>query len=134
MSIFRKLSDVSRTRKIELFIKTFNPNERTGVLDVGAVIDPNNSCTIQFIDLYPWKNRISAVNISPEQISLIKQVYPEIEALPGDACELPWPDKHFDIIYCNAVIEHMGSFDRQEQLANEIMRVGKRWFVATPNR
>jgi SAM-dependent methyltransferase len=74
------------------------------------------------------------VNISAEHISTINKAYPEIEAVVCDACELPWPDKSFDIVYSNAVIEHVGSFERQMKMASEIMRVGKRWFVTTPNR
>jgi len=52
----------------------------------------------------------------------------------GDACRLPWPDNHFDVVYSNAVIEHVGDRQARQQMAQEIMRVGKRWFVTTPNR
>ena len=134
MSVFRKLSKISRKRKIALFKETFNPTERHRILDVGAEIDPKVNSTLQFIDAYPWKNRISAINLSAEHVSAIKQLYPQIDARVGDACALPWPDKYFDIVYSNAVIEHVGDFDRQKQMAAEIMRVGKRWFVTTPNR
>jgi ubiquinone/menaquinone biosynthesis C-methylase UbiE len=134
MSIFKKLSDISRARKFELFFKMFNPDEHTKLLDVGGEINPEGDRTLQFIDLYPWKNRISTVNIALEPISAIKQSYPEVEAIVGDACELPWPDNHFDIVYSNAVIEHLGSIERQKKMAAEVMRVGKRWFVCTPNR
>ena len=65
---------------------------------------------------------------------MIKKHYPEIEAVVGDARDLPWPDKYFDAVYCNAVIEHLGDFENQKKMAAEIMRVGKRWFVTTPNR
>ena len=37
-------------------------------------------------------------------------------------------------MYSNAVIEHVGDFAKQKKMASEIMRVGKRWFVTTPNR
>ena len=104
------------------------------VLDVGAEINPNGERGLQLIDSYPWKRNITAVNLLPEHIRLIKQYYPEINAVVADACELPWPDKYFDIVYSNAVIEHLGDFERQKKMAAEIMRVGKRWFVATPNR
>jgi len=52
----------------------------------------------------------------------------------GDACQLPWPDKYFDVVYSNTVIEQLGHFEKQKKMAAEIMRVGKRWFVTTPNR
>jgi len=54
--------------------------------------------------------------------------------LLGDALDLRWPDKYFDAVYSNAAIEHVGDFDSQKRMAAEVMRVGKRWFVTTPNR
>jgi SAM-dependent methyltransferase len=134
MSIFSKLSRISRAQKLELFNRVISPTKEMKLLDVGAQIDPNGNGDRQLIDVYPWKNNISVVNISAEHISTIKKRYPEIEAVIGDACELPWPDKSFDVVYSNAVIEHLGSFERQKKMAAEIMRVGKQWFVTTPNR
>jgi SAM-dependent methyltransferase len=134
MSIFSKLSRISRTRKLDLFDRIISPTKEMKLLDVGAQIDQNSNEKRQLIEAYPWKDNISVVNISVEHISTIKKTYPEIEAVVCDACELPWPDKHFDVVYSNAVIEHVGSFERQMKMASEIMRVGKRWFVTTPNR
>ena len=134
MSIFTRLSKISRIRKLELFNKLMNPTKERRILDVGAEISPNSEGNLQFIDGYPWKKNVSAINLSSEHISLIKQYYPEVDVRVGDACNLPWEDKCFDIVYSNAVIEHLGNFERQEKMATEIMRVGKSWFVTTPNR
>ena len=134
MSVFSKLSHISRERKLGQFNRMMNPTKQMKLLDVGAQIDPDGIEESQLIDTYPWKNNFSVVNISAEHISTIQKRYPEIEAVVCDACELPWPDKSFDIVYSNAVIEHLGSFERQMKMAAEIMRVGKRWFVTTPNR
>ena len=134
LGLFSKLSSISRQRKLELFNRIIVPTETMKVLDVGAQVAPSGGRSVQFIDFYPWKERISAINLSPEHISSIKQHYPEIEAVVGDACELPWPDKHFDVVYSNAVIEHLGTLERQKKMAAEIMRVVKKWFVTTPNR
>lgn len=134
MGIFSRLSRISRARKLDLFHKIMRPTSRMKLLDVGAQIHPDNNEVRQLIDIYPWKDNISVVNISAEHIATIKRYYPQIEAVVGDACELPWPDKSFDVVYSNAVIEHLGSFEKQKRMAAEIMRVGKRWFVTTPNR
>lgn len=134
MNLFARLSYISRKRKLELFYKVMKPTSQTKVLDVGAGINPDGDRGLQLIDSYPWKNEISAINISPEPISQMKQYYPEVEAVVGDALDLPWPDKYFDAVYSNAVIEHVGDFESQKKMAAEVMRVGKRWFVTTPNR
>ena len=134
MSVFSKLSQISRARKLALFNEIMGATKETKVLDVGAEVNPNSDKELQFIDTYRWKDNLSAVNISTEHISIINKSYPEIKAVVCDACKLPWPDKYFDIVYSNAVIEHVGGFERQKAMAAEIMRVGKRWFVTTPNR
>lgn len=134
MNLFARLSYISRKRKLKLFYKVMKPTSQTKVLDVGAGINPDGNRGLQLIDSYPWKNEISAINILPETISQMKQYYPEVEAVVGDALDLPWPDKHFDAVYSNAVIEHVGDFESQKKMAMEIMRVGKRWFVTSPNR
>lgn len=101
---------------------------------MGAEVDSFGTEGLQLIDSYPWKNRMSAINISPQYISCIKKHYPEVDAVVGDACKLPWPDNYFDVVYSNAVIEHLGILEKQRKMAAEIMRVSKRWFVTTPNR
>ncbi len=134
MNLFSRLSYISRTRKLEKFNSVFCPTEKMRVLDVGAEINPAGRRGLQLIDSYPWKSNITAVNLSPQQVRLIKQYYPEVNAIIGDACKLPWADKYFDLVYSNAVIEHVGDFENQKRMASEIMRVGKRWFITTPNR
>ena len=134
MSVFGKLSRISRNRKLKLFHKMMKPTKEASILDIGAEIDPSHVTSLQFIDDYPWKNKVTAINLSSEHISHLQEYYPEVDARVGDACNLPWEDKHFDIAYSNAVIEHVGSFEKQKKMAAEIMRVGKRWFVTTPNR
>jgi hypothetical protein len=52
--------------------------------------------------------------------------------LAGDGCALPMPDKTYDIGFSNSVIEHVGSWDRQQQFASEIRRVSRRIWVQTP--
>jgi len=134
MGLFSKLSRISRNRKLELFYKIICPSENTRILDVGAEVNPHADGGLQLIDSYPWKTNLAAVNISSEHVSRIKKCYPEVDARVGDALKLPWPDKYFDAVYSNAVIEHVGAFKDQKKMAAEIMRVGKRWFVTTPNR
>lgn len=134
MNFFSRLSRNSRLFKLALFHRIFRPAEHMRILDVGAETHPDGDRGLQLVDSYSWKPRITAVNLSKEHICLIRKRYPQVKAVVGDACNLPFDDKHFDIVYSNAVIEHVGDFARQKRMAEEIMRVGKRWFVTTPNR
>ena len=48
---------------------------------------------------------------------------------------LPFDDGQFDWVYCNALIEHVGSFERQYELLKELARVAhKGVFVTSGNR
>lgn len=60
---------------------------------------------------------------------------PYFRNITGDAREMrQFKDKEFDIVFSNSVIEHVGDFDGQRRMADEIRRVGKKYFLQTPNR
>src|SRR5690554_5170511 len=52
----------------------------------------------------------------------------------GDACSLPqYTDGQFDIVYSNSVIEHLFTKENQTKMADEVRRVGKNYYIQTPN-
>jgi len=54
--------------------------------------------------------------------------------IAGDATDLAEiSDNQYDIVFSNSVIEHVGDFNQQKKMAQEVRRVGKRYFVQTPN-
>jgi hypothetical protein len=50
-----------------------------------------------------------------------------------DALRLPFPDDAFDLVFSNAVIEHVGQEDEQLAFVAEHARVGRSWVLTTPN-
>ncbi|HEX8985274.1 MAG TPA: class I SAM-dependent methyltransferase [Bryobacteraceae bacterium] len=52
----------------------------------------------------------------------------------GDGRSLPFADGAFDIVFSNSVIEHVGDRESQERFSREVARVGRAFWVQTPNR
>jgi len=60
---------------------------------------------------------------------------PGFHSVVGDARDMrQFADQEFDIVFSNSVIEHVGEPEAQRRMASEIKRVGKCYFVQTPNR
>lgn len=127
----------SRRRKLRLLLDELRPTPETTLLDVGADAlgfgEGDGCATLNFLEeMYPWPDRITALGLHDGEG--FRKRYPEILYVQGDACDLPFADGEFDIVFSNAVVEHVGGRDRQRALASEAVRVGRRVFVTTPNR
>jgi ubiquinone/menaquinone biosynthesis C-methylase UbiE len=60
---------------------------------------------------------------------------PGFSSIVGDACNLSgMNDQSFDIVFSNSVIEHLYTKEQQKKMANEVARVGKSYFIQTPNK
>ena len=66
---------------------------------------------------------------------VLKEVYPGLRFVQADARDLPFEDSSYDFVHSSAVIEHVGSHDKQIACLSELWRVARRGiFVTTPNR
>ena len=130
----------SRRRKLALFLEVMGPTPATTVLDVGVDevslgdAGGQSGCTTHNLleERYPWPERLTALGLHDG--ARFRERYPQIAYVQGDACALPFADGAFDVVYSNAVIEHVGGRERQEAFVREALRVGRRVFVTTPNR
>src|SRR5690606_19913239 len=98
--------------------------------------------TIQILDIggtESYWNRMKFVNNEHVHITLlnlykVEVSYPNFTSVVGDACcLLEFRDGQFDIVFSNSVIEHLFTKENQKKMADEVRRVGKNYYVQTPN-
>lgn len=107
------------------FEAQFRLTPATRVLDVGGT--PHNW---QYISVRP---RVTLLN-NEHDTGPRSEVPADMGYVVGDARSLPFASGSFDIVYSNSVIEHVGSEEDQRRMADEIVRVGRSYYVQTPNR
>lgn len=95
------------------------------ILDVGGAEDFWEN--VNFTD--PNQVNVTLLNISETPVK-----YSNFKSIVGDATNLEcFADNQFDLVFSNSVIEHVGDYQQQKKMAEEIRRVSKRFFVQTPN-
>ena len=128
-----RLSFHIRLKMFRLFMEAMRPQSDTRVLDVGVTSDEMFRESNYFEQMYPYPENITCVGT--EDGSHLASRYPGLtyrQVQPGDP--LPFRDAEFDVVFSNAVIEHVGSRPAQAAFVRELCRVGRRFFMTTPNR
>jgi SAM-dependent methyltransferase len=128
-----RLSFHVRRKMFLLFMDTIRPRPDARVLDVGVTSDERYRESNYFEQMYPFPSRITCVGT--EDGSHLAARYPGLsyrQVQPGDP--LPFRDAEFDVVFSNAVLEHVGSRAAQAAFVRELCRVGKSVFITTPNR
>lgn len=80
---------------------------------------------------------INAVSITTLNIKKYEPATTQhnVRSVVGDATDLrEYADGQFDLVFSNSVIEHVGDFEKQREMAREMMRVGKHGYLQTPNK
>jgi hypothetical protein len=123
----------ARKKMFHLFMQVMKPSSSTLVLDLGVTPDIALPESNFFEKLYPYKNSVTAASI--EDASFLENQYEGmkfVKTVPGE--KLPFKDKQFDVLFCSAVIEHVGSREAQREFVKECLRVSQSFFITTPNR
>ncbi len=115
-----------RKKRIALFESLISTLPRPlNILDVGG-----EQRFWEIVGLIKEDTKILLFNVSASDVS-----YPNLVAMVGDARNMrEFSDKQFQIVFSNSVIEHVGTYAHQRQMAQEVQRVGERYYVQTPNR
>jgi len=144
----RDFSANARKKRAELFRQFFTLDENTRILDLGAENGTNIHNILEGTKVR--RENVSIADIFPESVAAGERNYGYRGVLIKEDEPLPFPDRHFDIVYCSSVIEHvtvakadLGSWKsgrkfrevsrkRQKEFAAEIVRLGRQYFVQTP--
>jgi hypothetical protein len=132
-SIPIRIAAYQRRRMFEIFLSTTNIQESDTVLDLGVTSDQTYSHSNYFEAWYPHKHRICACGV--DDASFLEEMYPGLQYVAADGRDLPFTDYEFDFVHSSAVLEHVGSRQRQAKFLAEAWRVARKGiFITTPNR
>lgn len=104
------------------FHEVFAITPRTRVLDAGGT-------SLNWL-VAPLRPRLVMLNLPGTR----EETDVGAELVFGDARAMPFRDGAFDVVFSNSVIEHLRDESGQRSFAEEVRRVGRAYWVQTPNR
>jgi hypothetical protein len=119
------LSTRYRRRRWKRLAERFPDLDEMRVLDIGG--------TLNSWRLAPTRpKQLVLLNLSFERY----QEDDRVVTMVGDACDPPvaLSTEHFDLIYSNSVIEHVGGHWRRERFADTVHRFAEHHWIQTPYR
>ncbi len=146
----RQFSRRSRERRAAIFRNLFSLDQDTKILDLGSETGAAIKAVLEGTPVRP--RNVHIADIDAQAVAQGSREFGFTPVVIGEGEALPFPDGFFDIVYCSSVIEHVtvpktivwelrssrefraASRKRQKAFADEIKRLGKRYFVQTPNR
>jgi len=108
---------------MQRFVRACRITAQTRILDIGGT--PNNW------ELLSVRPRVVLLNMPGAE-----EVFGSgaVQWVAADGRRLPFRDAAFDVVFSNSVIEHVGDAASQQRFASEVARVGRSYWVQTPNR
>lgn len=109
------------------------PKPEETIMDIG--VSSISGRGTNYLELwYPYPERITALANEDEKLyEDFKKRFPSVNLVSGDGRDLRFSNNEFDIVFSNAVIEHVGENENQKRFVHELIKVGKRVFITTPN-
>ena len=124
MADLSSVSQTMRANRFRLFRETLQPGPDAAILDVGGT-------SAMWLGTGLEKN-VTLLNLTEPKL---KDLQMGFKAVKGNALDMHmFADQQFDIVFSNSVIEHLGSYKNQKRFASEVHRVGRHYWVQTPNR
>jgi len=114
-----------RNRRWSWFTETFPELAEMSVLDLGGRVDTWERAPVR-------ASHVHVVNLEPLPVDLPGWA----EADHADACALPETiaKRHYDLVFSNSVIEHVGVHERRLRFAEAVRSLADAYWVQTPYR
>ena len=115
-----------RVKRLQIFVDLLeNVPRPCRILDVGG--EPEYWRRLGF--------RVEGVSVVCANLQPRPSDLDFVETVLGDATGMPqYDDRSFDVVHSNSVIEHLFTWKSQQAMAAEVRRIGKRYWVQTPNK
>ena len=130
-----RLGTVCRRKRIKAFeefyvekVERSDSPDGTKILDVGGTFRYWQQVRFKYFDTAT----LVLLNLTKAELP---DGFENVSSVAGDATDLSeYADKEFDLAFSNSVIEHVGGVEAQKKMASEMKRVGKHYYLQTPNR
>ena len=122
-------SQYNRKRKLSWIIRLIKDHRIESCLFVGAKA---NQGEYEFDNLIETGLAGVIPKVTASGMERTSSLWPAW--VTADGKNLPFADLAFDLVFSNAVIEHVGDKSDQMLFISEHSRVGKNWIFTTPNR
>jgi len=94
--------------------------ENTKLLEIGC---GNAQWLAEFAGFGFRFANFAGIDLDGGRINVAKERIPGADIRAGDASELPWPDKSFDIVFQSTVFTSVKEEEKQRKIASEMKRV-----------
>lgn len=132
VSLREHFSLKARSKMYKRFVDICCPQVTDKILDLGATPDVKLKDSNFLEKMYTHPENITICSI--EDCTNVAKAYGCGFVFNKPKERLPFEDKQFDILFCSATLEHVGTRDDQIFFLNECLRVAKKVFLTTPNR
>jgi Methyltransferase domain len=144
--VAQRYSRRARQRRARLFNELLRPKAEDRILDLGSEDGTH------IAQVVPYRSNVTIADISGVHLASGAERYGFQTLLLDETGRIPVADGYFDVVFCSSVIEHVtvdkdesysissgdafarAALRRQRCFADEIRRVGRSYFVQTPNR
>ena len=138
ISLWNRVSVSFRKKRMQMFEEFYRnellgnsnppPLDKITILDLGGTFSFWQSLNFKYAD----SAQFTLLNLEKPEIPIGHENF---TGVAGDATNLSeYGDKQFDLVFSNSVIEHVGDFEAQKRMVAEMKRVGKHYYLQTPNK